>query len=158
VSANDLDPADDDLVSSKAWDNTILLRLARYAKPHAQLFYGSFGVLAVLFALDMLGPWIWRHALDGPVRAAVDARAQDPAADVSGSVHAFWIWVAAYLALVLVSVVFRYLEVAQLNRTGQVVIADLRTRLFRHMQTLDLAFFDRRPTGALVTRLTTPLQ
>jgi ATP-binding cassette subfamily B protein len=158
VSREQLDPEDDDLVSSKAWDNTILLRLARYARPHARLFYGSFGVLAVLFALDMLGPWIWRHALDGPVRAAVALRARDPAADVTGEVHSFWIWVGAYLALVLVSVIFRYLEVSQLNRTGQVVIADLRTRLFRHMQTLDLVFFDRRPTGALVTRVTSDVE
>jgi ATP-binding cassette subfamily B protein len=158
VSAKDLDPQDDDLVSSKAWDNTILLRLARYAKPHARLFYASFGVLALLFALDMLGPWIWRHALDGPVRAAVVAREQDPAADVSGFVHGFWIWVGGYLVLVALSVVFRYLEVAQLNRTGQVVIADLRTRLFRHMQSLDLSFFDRRPTGALVTRVTSDVE
>jgi ATP-binding cassette subfamily B protein len=154
----DLDPEDDDLVSSKAWNNTILLRLARYARPHARLFYGSFGVLAVLFALDMLGPWIWRHALDGPVRAAVAARTQDPAADVTSYVHSFWIWVGGYLGLVVLSIVFRYLEVAQLNRTGQVVIADLRTRLFRHMQTLDLAFFDRRPTGALVTRVTSDVE
>ena len=158
MSKRDLDPEDDDLVSSKAWDNTILLRLARYAKPHARLFYGSFGVLAVLFALDMLGPWIWRHALDGPVLAAVAARAKDPAADVTSHVHAFWLWVGLYLALVLVSIVFRYFEVAQLNRTGQVVIADLRTRLFRHMQTLDLSFFDRRPTGALVTRVTSDVE
>ena len=158
MSKRDLDPEDDDLVSSKAWDNTILLRLARYAKPHARLFYGSFGVLALLFALDMLGPWIWRHALDGPVQAAVAARAKDPAADVTSQVHAFWLWVGLYLALVLVSIVFRYFEVAQLNRTGQVVIADLRTRLFRHMQTLDLSFFDRRPTGALVTRVTSDVE
>lgn len=141
------------MVASKAWDNTILLRLARYARPHARLFVTSFGVLAVLFALDMLGPWMWRHALDGPVRAAVEARQRDPAVEVGPFVHEFWIWTGAYLALVALSVVFRYLEVAQLNRTGQVVIADLRTRLFRHMQSLDLSFFDRRPTGALVTRV-----
>ncbi len=154
----ELDPEDDDLVSSKAWDNTILLRLARYARPHARLFVASFGVLAVLFALDMLGPWVWRHALDGPVRAAVAAREHDPAADVSPFVRTFWIWTGGYLALVALSVVFRYLEVAQLNRTGQVVIADLRTRLFRHMQRLDLSFFDRRPTGALVTRVSSDVE
>ena len=156
--ADELEPEDDDLVASKAWDNTILLRLARYARPHAGLFLASFGVLAVLFALDMLGPWLWRHALDGPVRAAVEARERDPGVDVAPYVHSFWIWTGAYLALVVLSVVFRYLEVAQLNRTGQVVIADLRTRLFRHMQSLDLAFFDRRPTGALVTRVSSDVE
>jgi ATP-binding cassette subfamily B protein len=158
VSAKQLDPEEDDLVSSKAWDNAILLRLARQARPHARLFLLSFGVLAVLFALDMLGPWIWRHALDGPVRAALAAREQDPGADVGVHVRSFWVWVGGYLGLVVLAVFFRYLEVAQLNRTGQVVIADLRTRLFRHMQSLDLSFFDRRPTGALVTRVTSDVE
>ncbi|MBK7641571.1 MAG: ABC transporter ATP-binding protein [Planctomycetes bacterium] len=158
MSSTDLDPEEDDLVSSKAWDNAILLRLARYAKPHARLFYASFGVLAMLFMLDMLGPWIWRHALDGPVHAAVSARERDPAADIGTFVRQFWYWVGGYLLLVALSVVFRYHEVAQLNRTGQTVIADLRSRLFRHMQSLDLVFFDRRPTGALVTRVTSDVE
>jgi ABC-type multidrug transport system fused ATPase/permease subunit len=65
----------------------------------------------------------------------------------------FWWWVGAYLASVAFAVWFRYLEVAQLNRTGQVVISDLRKKLFRHMQSLDLSFFDKRPTGSLVTRV-----
>jgi ATP-binding cassette subfamily B protein len=149
---------EDDLVASKAWDSSILRRLSSYARPHARHFVASFGVLAILFALDLLGPWTWRHALDGPVLSARSARELDPGADVSPYVHQFWTWVGVYGLLVLLSITFRYLEVAQLNRTGQVVIADLRTRLFRHMQGLDLSFFDKRPTGALVTRVTSDVE
>jgi ATP-binding cassette subfamily B protein len=153
-----VDELDDDLVSSKAWDSSILRRLSQYARPHAGLFLTSFCVLAVLFALELAGPWAWRHALDGPVRAAYDARGQDPGADVAPFVRDFWRWVAIYVGLVVLSIVFRYFEVAQLNKTGQVVIADLRARLFRHMQGLDLSFFDKRPTGALVTRVTSDVE
>ncbi|MBL8862016.1 MAG: ABC transporter ATP-binding protein [Planctomycetes bacterium] len=154
------DPLDphDDLVAIKSWDNRLFARLLRYARPHARLFALSFLILSVLFGLDVLGPWMWRHVLDGPVQSALDARAADPAADVGPFLREFWAWVAGYLALVLGSIVLRYMEVAQLNRTGQVVIADLRTRLFRHIQSLDLTFFDRRPTGSLVTRVTSDVE
>jgi ATP-binding cassette subfamily B protein len=70
----------------------------------------------------------------------------------------FWWWMGAYVASVLLSIWFRYLEVSQLNRTGQVVISDLRSQLFAHMQSLDLSFFDKRPTGSLVTRVTSDVE
>ncbi|MBI5364053.1 MAG: hypothetical protein HZA53_12790, partial [Planctomycetes bacterium] len=128
-----LDELDDDLVASKAWDASILRRLATYARPHTRHFVASFAVLLVLFGLDLLGPWIWRHTLDGPVLAARTARAADPGADVSAFTCEFGRWVAFYLGVLALSVFFRYLEVAQLNKTGQVVIADLRSKLFAHM-------------------------
>jgi len=77
---------------------------------------------------------------------------------VSPFLREFWWWVGAYFGVVVISIYFRYLEVAQLNKTGQVVIADLRQQLFRHMQSLDLSFFDRRPTGSLVTRVTSDVE
>jgi ATP-binding cassette subfamily B protein len=154
--AND-DPFDD-TVATKAWDTSLAKRLLRFARPHWGLFAGSFVVLGLLFALDVLGPWMWRQALDGPVAAASAAREADPGADVSAQLRSLWTWIGAYLAVVLGSIFFRYLEVAQLNKTGQVVIADLREQLFRHMQRLDLSFFDRRPTGQLVTRVTSDVE
>lgn len=152
------DALDDDLVASRAWDSSILRRLATFTRPHARHFVASFLVLAALFALDLLGPWVWRHALDGPVMQAHDARALDPNVDVSSFVASFWRWVALYLAIIAGSIVLRYLEVAQLNKTGQVVIADLRARLFAHIQRLELSFFDQRPIGSLVTRVTSDVE
>src|SRR5437763_1842803 len=105
-------------------------RLLRFVRPHIGLFATSFVVLGALFALDLVGPWMWKHAIDGPVRAAIDAK--DSAArfgidvDVRPFVREFGWWVAAYFLVVAISIVFRYFEVAQLNKTGQVVISDLR--------------------------------
>lgn len=152
------DEEDDELVASKSWDGRLLRRLAHEARAHRALFQKCFLVLAGLFLLDLAGPWVWRHALDGPVRAAVDARAADAGADTSALVQLFLGWIGVYLLIVLFSILMRYLEVSTLNRAGQAVVHDLRVRLFRHLQSLDLAYFDRRPTGSLVTRVTSDVE
>jgi ATP-binding cassette, subfamily B, bacterial len=36
---------------------------------------------------------------------------------------------------------------------GEELILDLRTMLYRHVQSMPLAFFTRTQTGALITRL-----
>ncbi|MBL8859705.1 MAG: ABC transporter ATP-binding protein [Planctomycetes bacterium] len=152
----------DDYVATKSWDSSLLRRLLRFVRPHAGLFVKSFVVLSVLFALDLVGPWLWKRAIDGPVSAAVAARATADAtgtvADIAPFMSQFWMWMGVYVGVVLFSIWFRYLEVAQLNRTGQVVISDLRTKLFAHIQSLDLSFFDKRPTGSLVTRVTSDVE
>jgi ATP-binding cassette, subfamily B, bacterial len=50
---------------------------------------------------------------------------------------------------VVISLAERYLSAS----VGEYFILDLRRQLFRHVQTLPLAFFTRTQTGALVTRL-----
>jgi ATP-binding cassette subfamily B protein len=39
--------------------------------------------------------------------------------------------------------------------TGQKVMFDLRSQLYRHLQRMDISFFDKNPVGRLVTRVTT---
>lgn len=79
---NDDDPFDD-YVATKGWDTSLLRRLMRFVRPHAGLFAKSFLVLFVLFGLDLVGPWLWKRAIDGPVASAVAARAS---ADETGGV------------------------------------------------------------------------
>ena len=64
---------DEELVATRAWDGRLFRRLLRYAGPHKRLFLQSFGILVALFALDLLGPWIWEATLDGPVQESMEA-------------------------------------------------------------------------------------
>ena len=70
-----------------------------------------------------------------------------------------WTGVTELAAIWLVALVFSYaLEAVQtwlMQWTGQKVMFDLRRQIFRHMQQMHIAFFDRNPVGRLVTRLTT---
>jgi ATP-binding cassette, subfamily B, multidrug efflux pump len=42
-----------------------------------------------------------------------------------------------------------------MNLMGQKIMYDMRMQIFRHLQKLDVAFFDRNPVGRLMTRVTT---
>ncbi len=160
------DPDDDELqdgvIATKAWDSAVLGRLWRFARPHRGKFGTSFAILLALFALELASPWMLKNAVDGPVSAAQEAREragpEGGGFDPAPYLQALGLWALGYLAVVLVAGVFRYLEESQLTRTGQAVVHDLRTHLFAHMQRLELAWFDRHPTGALVTRVTSDIE
>ena len=154
-----LDPEDHDVVATKAWDSAVMRRLMRYARPHRRLFLASFGILVGVFAAQLAAPWIIRAAIDGPILAAEQARKlQGDAFEAAPYLRQLVLWALAYLGVVLVAAFFRYGEISQLTKTGQAVIHDLRTHLFDHMQRLPLSWFDQRPTGSLVTRVTSDIE
>lgn len=49
-------------------------------------------------------------------------------------------------------------QIVVLEWVGQSVMHNVRQKLFRHLLNLDLPFFNRNPTGKLVTRLTNDIQ
>ncbi|MFT7484823.1 MAG: ATP-binding cassette subfamily B multidrug efflux pump [Candidatus Paceibacteria bacterium] len=150
---SDLDPEDAELIATAKWDGSVLLRLLGWAAPHKRDFLFSFLVLGALFAVQLVAPYVWRLALDGPVRGALEE-----GLDLGTARSQLGTLTAIYAGLLLVQGGLSYFEVAQLARTGQRVIHDLRTDLFAHIQSLDLAFFDERPTGSLVTRVTSDVE
>lgn len=151
---------DDDVIATKAWDSAVLGRLWQYAHPHRRQFLWSCGVLVILFGFQLLSPWILRSAIDGPVAAAQAERLSAGASEFDASPYLTQLgwWAGGYLLAILLTAYFRYFEVAQLTKTGQSIIHDLRSKLFGHVQELDLAWFDRHPTGALVTRVTSDVE
>ena len=60
----------------------------------------------------------------------------------------------AYLALAGVQFLAGRFETMTVARVGQRVLYTVRTRLFRHLQTLSLDFYERERTGRLVARMT----
>jgi subfamily B ATP-binding cassette protein MsbA len=60
----------------------------------------------------------------------------------------------AIMGLGVIKGVFTFGEGYLMNFVGQRVVADIRERLYSHLQTLSLSFFDRTPTGVLMARIT----
>ncbi len=60
--------------------------------------------------------------------------------------------------ILLLSFVFNYVQVYILQYTGQKVMFDLRMKIFSHLQSLNVSFFDKSPVGRLVTRVTNDVQ
>jgi ATP-binding cassette subfamily B protein len=60
-----------------------------------------------------------------------------------------------YLAVIVLGFVFDFGQTYLMQWTGQRAMFDLRRELMTHLQTLDVAYFDKNPVGRLVTRVTT---
>jgi len=59
------------------------------------------------------------------------------------------------VGLLVFSFLLEFLQTFFVQWTGQKVMFDLRRQIFRHLQRLHVAFFDKNPVGRLVTRVTT---
>src|SRR5437764_2539235 len=60
-----------------------------------------------------------------------------------------------YLTALVLGFAVLYTQMVLMNIMGQYIMYDLRKEIFRHLQRLDVQFFDRNPVGRLMTRVTT---
>ena len=66
--------------------------------------------------------------------------------------------VSAIPAIMLLRITLAYLSIYLVNWSAMHAIADIRTRLFGHLQNLSLGFFSRASTGDLIARITNDTQ
>ncbi len=85
-----------------------------------------------------------------PPRVLFDIRGED----LRGIAGLAWI----LLGLIVISLICGYGHVMTLVIAGQRAMYDLRSKLFRHIQSLSLDFFTGNPTGRLVTRVANDIE
>ncbi len=132
-----------------------MARLLKYLRPYSwQVAIALLSILLKSFA-DVLGPYLTKVAID---------RYLDPA---RGNAAGIWSWLsprattgiaqiaAIYVGLLVLGFGLDFLQTYFMQWTGQKVMFDLRRQIFRHLQRLHVAFFDKNPVGRLVTRVTT---
>jgi ATP-binding cassette, subfamily B, multidrug efflux pump len=143
-------------VLGKAYDSRLMARLLMYLRPYRwQVAIALVSILLKSFA-DVLGPYLTKVAID---------RYLAPAKGISSS--GIWSWLsprattgiaqiaAIYVGLLFFSFLLEFLQTYFMQWTGQKIMFDLRRQIFRHLQRLHVAFFDKNPVGRLVTRVTT---
>jgi len=142
-------------VLGKAYDSRLMARLLKYLRPYRwQVAIALVSIFLKSFA-DVLGPYLTKVAID---------RYLSPAKELSSG---FWSWLSPraitgiaqiasiYVGLLVFSFLLEFLQTYFMQWTGQKVMFDLRRQIFRHLQHLHVAFFDKNPVGRLVTRVTT---
>ncbi len=147
--------AQEEEVLGKAYDSRLMRRLLTYLRPYRwQVVIAIVSIVLKSFA-DVLGPYL--------VKVAVD-RYLAPA---KGATSHMWNWLnpqplvgiaqisSIYFGLLLFSFVLEFLQTYYMQWTGQQVMFDLRSQIFRHLQRMHVAFYDKNPVGRLVTRVTT---
>jgi len=118
----------------------IFKRLLRLAKPHAAKFLIAMTCMIVVGATT--------SALAFLVKPALDEIFLKQNAEMLK-----WIPLAV-IGLYLLKGGCNYLQTVLMNFIGQRIVADLREKLYRTIQTQSLSFFTKNPTGILMSRIT----
>lgn len=135
---------DDELIE-KPFNWSQFRRLFAYMKPYSKQ------LLPVIIIMMILGT-ITRLAVPLLISMAID-KAINPA-EGEPSVSLLYIYSGVVLALYLIQWAANTYRIKFTNVIGQRVIYDLRASLFRHIQKLSFRFYDTRPAGSVLVRIT----
>ena len=141
-------------VLGKAYDSRLMKRLLGYLRPYRAHVAVALAAIVLKASFDVLGPYLTKVAIDKYLAARGTSSFLDPI--LSSQPLAGIAEIAAmYLGTLLLSFVLEFLQTYYMQWTGQMVMFDLRSQIFRHLQQMHLSFFDKNPVGRLVTRVTT---
>jgi len=123
---------------------------------HAYRWQVAVALIAIVLkaGADVLGPYLTKVAIDKYLANRTEAhslldrilspRPLTGIAQIAG----------IYVGLLLFSFLLEFAQTYIMQWTGQKVMFDLRSQIFRHLQRLHVSFFDKNPVGRLVTRVT----
>jgi ATP-binding cassette subfamily B multidrug efflux pump len=122
----------------KGNDWQTLKRVIKLAMPFKNLFFLSLGLGILVSFVTPLRPYIIQLTVDNNI-----IKQNGKGLEVMGLI--------LLLSLILEFLV-KYLFGLHSTKLGQTIMLDLRTKLFNHVQTMRLKFFDKTPVGIITTR------
>ncbi len=143
---------DDDVVG-KVYDGPLLRRLFGYLSPYKLQTGVSALAIIIKSVSDVSAPYFVKVAVDtyfaptGSPGWLARHISHDP-------YHGITQLGLIYLSALTLSFGLEFVQTYLMQWTGQKIMFDLRSQIFRHIQRMHVAFFDRNPVGRLVTRVT----
>jgi ATP-binding cassette subfamily B multidrug efflux pump len=147
--------AHEEEVLGKAYDSRLMKRLLTYLRPYRWQTGIALGSILLKVGADVLGPYLTHVVID---RYLAPVPGLHTPFDFFLSTNPFTgvAQVALlYVGLLMFSFLLEYLQTYFMQWAGQMVMFDLRSQIFRHLQRMHIGFYDKNPVGRLVTRVTT---
>ncbi|HET7759863.1 MAG TPA: ABC transporter ATP-binding protein [Gaiellaceae bacterium] len=133
-------------VEDWSWHSTRrrLGTLVRLTKPYRGRTILSIFSLLLATATALAPPYLSKYAVDDGIK--------------NQNLQALWWIVAAFLIAGLLNWGMSYAQTYLTGWVGERILADLRNRLFDHLQNLSLGFYERNRAGVLISRLTNDVE
>ena len=132
------------LDTSNLRDLKLLKKLWPFVKPHSIKIIWAFILLPFVALTQMAQPYMVRWAIAGPM--------------THGDFVQLILYCVGFFALLLSHYAIRYIQMLLSQEAGQLIVRDIRTQLYQHLQDQDLSFFHKNPIGKLVTRVTSDVE
>ncbi|MFN2627597.1 MAG: ABC transporter ATP-binding protein [Gaiellaceae bacterium] len=121
-----------------------LAELARLTKPYKRQTALALVSLLAATVTGLLPPALAKYAVDDGIRKHDLAK--------------LWWIVGAFVLAGLLNWVASYAQTYFTGWTGERMLADLRSKLFGHLQRLSLGFYERNRAGVIISRLTNDVE
>lgn len=116
-------------------------RLLGYLRPHRRAVVVALVSIIGYSVLQLAQPYLTKLAIDDHI--------------TTGNLEGLDRIAFAFLVVLVGSFILEYLQTFTMQMMGQRIMYDLRMQIYRHLQRLDVRFYDRNPVGRLMTRVTT---
>ena len=130
------------------YDKMLMSRLMEFLAPHRLIFMLALLMMLTQAAITTVSPYLQKIAIDDYI-----LKPDDPA-----SFNGLTLIALLMLGMGLVSAFISGMRSYTLARLGQHIIRDIGVRIFSHIQSLSMEFFDRRETGQIISRATNDVQ
>ncbi len=131
-------------VEEKQLDRRVVGKLLKYVRPYKYQMALTVFLLLVTAALEITGPYLLKIAIDRNLTPE--------------KMDGFIYLVALFGIILLGEFVFRFIQQYLTEYLGQKIMYDMRMDIFKHIQKMEMSFFDKNPVGRLLTRVTTDVQ
>ncbi|MCP4567624.1 MAG: ABC transporter ATP-binding protein [FCB group bacterium] len=135
-------------------DRQLMAMVWRFVVPHRRFLLLSVLLLPLITAAQQLQPYLFKLAIDGPIARQVGSGLPIVTENILGLLRL----TGFFLGTLVFSFGLEYLLTYLMELAGQRVVYDMRMSMFRHLQRLNLAFYERNAAGRLMTRITNDLE
>src|SRR6266849_6462958 len=146
--------AQEEEVLRKAYDSRLMKRLLRYLRPYKWQTGIALGSILLKVGADVLGPYLTKVVIDRYLAPVPGAHTPLDRFLSSQPLVGIAQVAAIGVGLLVFSFLLDYLQIYFMQWAGQMVMFDLRSQIFRHLQRMHIGFYDKNPVGRLVTRTT----
>lgn len=120
------------------FDFDIFKRVLRLANPYKGILFFCAFLAVILAPITVIRPYLIKEMVDKYI--------------FKGDVDGMIFMTGVIFGVLLLNVTLRYLFIYYTNWLGQSVIRDLRVKVFNHITSLKLRYFDNTPIGTSTTR------
>lgn len=125
-------------MKAKAFDTRLFKRILQYTKPYKSRFNGVIIFAISLSVFAALRPYLLKQTVDGYIKTH----------DQFGLL----LYVSLMGFVLLLEVFSQFFFVFWANWLGQDIVKDIRNKMFKHILSFKMKYFDNVPVGQLVTR------
>lgn len=126
------------------FDFTLFKRLFEYIKPYKTIFFSLLLLVILLAILSSATPYITKYAIDNSI--AVKAP------------KSFMFYVFIMFAILILQTIFQLAFIYYAAWLGQNLVKDVRVKLFNHLLTFKMKYYDTSSVGVLITRAVTDME